>query len=75
MICPKCHKDNPTINLHCDFCSEELPLSKERKEIILKHKKVLRQDKWQKTKDTLVGMLIAITIIIIIIVGKALGWF
>ncbi|HHU81165.1 MAG: hypothetical protein ACOX40_02805 [Bacilli bacterium] len=75
MICPKCHKDNPTINLHCDFCSEELPLSKERKEIVLKHKKVLRQDKWQKTKDTLVGMLIAITIIIIIIVGKALGWF
>ena len=75
MICPKCHKDNPTINLHCDFCSEELPLSKERKEIILKHTKVLRQDKWQKTKDTLVGMLIAITIIIIIIVGKALGWF
>lgn len=75
MICPKCHKDNPTINLHCDFRSEELPLSKERKEIVLKHKKVLRQDKWQKTKDTLVGMLIAITIIIIIIVGKALGWF
>jgi len=50
MICPKCHKDNPTINLHCDFCSEELPLSKERKEIVLKHKKVLRQDKWQKNK-------------------------
>lgn len=75
MICPKCHQDNPTVNLICDFCSAELPLSKERKKIIFKNNKVVRQKKWQKTKDTLIGMIIALAVIIIIIVGKALGWF
>lgn len=75
MICPKCHQDNPTVNLNCDFCSAELPVSKELQKIILKNKKALRQQKWQKTKDTLIGMIIALIVIIIIIVGKALGWF
>jgi uncharacterized membrane protein YvbJ len=75
MICPKCHKDNPTTNLVCDFCSAELPVSKERRKLIIKKMKIEKRNKWQKTKDTIIGMGIALFVIIAIILAKAYGLF
>lgn len=75
MICPKCHQDNSTTNIICDYCSAELPVSNERKKLIIKKNKLERKIKWQKTKDTLIGMIIALVVIALIIIGKALRWF
>ena len=35
MLCPRCHNVNPDTNLTCDFCMEELPMTEERKELIM----------------------------------------
>ena len=71
MLCPRCHNVNPDTNLTCDFCMAELPMSDERQKLIKDKEKFELKQKLRNSKDKIIGMVCAITAIIVVI---ALVW-
>lgn len=68
MLCPHCHNVNPDTNVTCDFCMAELPMTKEREQLIKNKKKLEAKEKFQKSKDKIIGMVAALFVIIVIII-------
>lgn len=68
MLCPHCHNVNPDTNITCDFCMAELPMTKEREQLIKNKKKLESKEKFQKSKDKIIGMVAALFVIIVIII-------
>ena len=68
MLCPRCHNVNPATNLTCDFCMADLPMTKEREQLIKQKAKLERQAKLRNSKDKIFGMVGALLVIIIVIV-------
>lgn len=68
MLCPRCHNVNPDTNLTCDFCMADLPMTKEREQLIKQKAKLEKQAKLRNSKDKIFGMVGALLVIIIVIV-------
>lgn len=68
MLCPRCHNVNPDTNLTCDFCMADLPMTKEREQLIKNKAKLERQAKLRNSKDKIFGMVAALFVIIAVIV-------
>lgn len=68
MLCPRCHNVNPDTNLTCDFCMADLPMTKEREQLIKDKAKLERKAKLRNSKDKIVGMVAALLAIVAVIV-------
>ena len=67
MLCPRCHNVNPDTNLTCDFCMADLPMTKEREQLIKQKAKLERQAKLRNSKDKIFGMVGALLVIIMVL--------
>ena len=68
MLCPRCHNVNPDTNLTCDFCMADLPMTKEREQLIKDKANLERKAKLRKSKDKIFGRVAALFVIIAVIV-------
>ena len=68
MRCPRCHNENKYDALTCDFCMADLPMTKEREQLIKQKAKLERQAKLRNSKDKIFGMVGALLVIIIVVV-------
>ncbi len=68
MLCPRCHNVNPDTNLTCDFCMADLPMTKEREQLIKNKAKLEKQAKLRNSKDKIFGMVAALFLIIAVVV-------